>query len=142
MTPAEVLAAARDLLARPAGTGVGGWPRAVALLTRQALEQAIEGFWKTSPATAGLGDCTRKTQLTCLPTYLEPAVAHQISYVWAALSAACHYHPYELAPTGSQLSGWTDTVGGLLVALGQAPEAVDIAQDPPAADLRVVRRTA
>jgi hypothetical protein len=119
MTPAETLAAARDLLVRPAGTGVGSWPRAVALLTRQALEQAIEEFWMASPATAGLAGCTRKTQLTCLPTYLDPAIAHQISYVWAALSGACHYHPYELAPAAGQLSGWIDSVRALLAALGQ-----------------------
>ena len=58
MTPAETLAAARDVLARPQGSGVGGWPRAVALLTRQALEQALEEFWKASPGTAG----TRRLQ--------------------------------------------------------------------------------
>jgi len=118
MTPAETLAAARDLLARPQGNGVGGWPRAVALLTRQALEQALEEFWKASPGTAGLACCTRKTQLACLPTYLDPETAHQVSYVWAALSSACHYHAYELAPTATQLSGWIDTVGRLLAAVG------------------------
>ena len=44
MTPADVLAAARDLLERPAPAGAGGWQRAVALLSRQALEQALEDF--------------------------------------------------------------------------------------------------
>ena len=117
MTPAETLAAARDVLARPQGSGVGGWPRAVALLTRQALEQALEEFWKASPGTAGLVGCSRKTQLACLPSYLDPEVAHQVSYVWAALSAACHYHPYELAPTATQLNGWIDAVGQLLAAV-------------------------
>jgi hypothetical protein len=92
----------------------------VALLTRQALEQSIEEFWLASPGTAGLAQCTRKTQLTCLPAYLDPAIARQASYAWAALSSACHYHPYELGPTASQLSGWIETVGGLLAALGSA----------------------
>ena len=118
MTPAETLAAARDLLARPQGSGVGGWPRAVALLTRQALEQALEEFWKTSPGTAGLAGCSRKTQLACLPSYLDPEIAYQVSYVWAALSGACHYHAYELAPTATQLNGWIDAVGRLLAAVG------------------------
>lgn len=117
MTPAQTLAAARDLLARPPGAGIGGWPRAVALLSRQALEQALEEFWKTSPATAGLAGCTRKTQLACLPSYLDPELARQISYVWAALSSACHYHPYELAPTASQLTAWIDSVSRLLAAI-------------------------
>ena len=114
MTPAEVLAAARHLLKGPVPTGPGGWQRAVALLTRQALEQAIEEFWTANPATAGLVDCTRKTQLTCLPVYLQPHLARQTSYMWATLSSACHYHPYDLAPTASELRGWIDAVAELL----------------------------
>lgn len=119
MTPADLLAAALDLLERPAPDGVGGWPRAVALLTRQALEGALEEFWRTNPATVGLCECTRKTQLTCLPTYLEPRLAREVSYVWAALSGACHYHPYGLAPTAAELSGWIDAVTALLAAIGR-----------------------
>jgi hypothetical protein len=117
MTPSEVLGAARDLLERPAPAGVGGWQRAVALLTRQALEQAIEEFWTADSATAGLRDSTRKTQLTCLPVYLQPQLAREISYVWAALSSACHYHPYDLAPTSAELAGWIDAVSALLKAI-------------------------
>lgn len=117
MTPADLLAAARGLLERPAPAEVGGWPRAVALLTRQALEGALEEFWKSGPATAGLSDCTRRTQLTCLPGYLEPRLAREASYVWAALSSACHYHPYDLAPTGAELSGWINAVATLIAAL-------------------------
>ena len=120
MTPEDLLAAARDLLSRPADGGVGGWSRAVALLTRQALEQALAEFWCASPTTAGLGDCTWKTQLACLPSYLDPALARQIGYVWAALSSACHYHPYELAPTASQLSGWIDELDRLIAAMEPA----------------------
>jgi hypothetical protein len=30
--------------------------------------------------------------------------------VWAALSGACHYHPYDLAPTREELRGWRDVV--------------------------------
>jgi hypothetical protein len=120
MTPLQLLAAARDMLARPADNGIGGWPRAVALLTRQALEQGLDVFWRTTPATAGLEKCTTKTQLTCLPTYLESGLAREICYVWAALSSACHYRSYELAPTAGQLGGWIDTVGRLLEALGDA----------------------
>jgi len=117
MTPADVLAAARDLLERHAPARAGGWQRAVALLTRQALEQGIEEFWATDPATAGLREATMKTQLTCLPEYLRPRLAREISYVWAALSSACHYHPYDLAPTGAELAGWIDTVAALLAAI-------------------------
>lgn len=117
MTPAALLAAARDLLERPAVRSVGGWPRAVALLTRQALEKALDDFWAASPATAALAACSNKTQLTCLPAYLDPGTARQISYVWAALSSACHYHPYDLAPTAGELDGWIGAVKSLLMAI-------------------------
>lgn len=117
MTPADLLTAASDLLERPALARVGGWPRAVALLTRQALEKALEEFWQASPATVRLGDCTMKTQLSCLPTYLEPRLAREVGYIWVALSNACHYHPYDLAPTAAELSGWIDAVATLLASI-------------------------
>jgi hypothetical protein len=124
MTPCDVLKAARDLLERPPSAAVGGWQRAVALLARQALEQAIEDFWAMDPSTAGLREATRKTQLTCLPAYLQPRLAREISYLWAALSNACHYHPYDLAPTGVELAQWIEAVAALLMAIkGQTPPA-------------------
>lgn len=118
MTPADLLAAAREVLQRPISATVGGWPRAVALLTRQALEKALEEFWKASPTAAGLSICTMRTQLTCLPTYLDGGLAHDVNYVWAALSSACHYHPYDLAPTAAELTRWIDAVATLLAAIG------------------------
>jgi hypothetical protein len=124
VTSTDLLAAARDLLERPTLGSVGGWPRAVALLTRQALETAIEELWQSSPATAGLTACTRKTQLTCLPAYLDPSVAREVGYAWAALSNACHYHPYDLAPTAAELSGWIDSVTRLLVTIGSRAQSL------------------
>jgi hypothetical protein len=122
MTPTDLLAAAHDLMERPGHSTVGGWPRAVALLTRQALENALDEFWTTSAATAGLAACSNKTQLTCLPSYLHPAIARHINYVWAALSNACHYHSYELAPTAGELYGWIEAVTSLLTTIeGKVP---------------------
>jgi hypothetical protein len=122
VSPADLLITARDLLERPAPASIGGWPRAVALLTRQAMETALEEFWKASPSTARLCDCARKTQLICLPAYLDPRLAREAGYVWAALSSACHYHPYDLAPTAAELSGWIDAVAALLTSIsGKTP---------------------
>ncbi len=118
MTPAGLLDQARDLLEQPAAAGIGAWPRAVALLTRQALEQALGEFWNAHQATEGLSGCPMKTQLTCLPAYLDPRLAREISYVWAALSNACHYHPYDLAPTATELTGWMQTVTTLITTIG------------------------
>lgn len=114
MTPASLLAAARELIARTDAATLGVWPRTSALLARQALEQAIRSRWLTEPQTAGLAACSMRTQLTCLPYYLDAASAGQVAYAWAALSSACHYHRYELAPTAAELTSWIDDVDRLL----------------------------
>lgn len=131
MTPADLLCAARDVLERPAAATIASWPRAVALLTRQALEAAVCEAWKASPATAGMCYCTMKAQLSCLPMYLDRCLARDISYVWAALSGACHYHPYDLAPTAAELSGWIGSVAAFLAAIDY--RAADTAQPTSAA---------
>jgi hypothetical protein len=117
MTPDDLLGAARAVLHERAP---GGWPRMAALLTRQALEQTLNDFWESHPATAGLSQCTHRTQLVCLPFYLDLRVAQQTYYAWTALSEACHYHAYELAPTAGELSGWLDATAGLIESIRQA----------------------
>ena len=49
-------------------------------------------------------------------------LARQIAYVWAALSEACHYHAYELAPTAAELAGWFQSVEELLTRITPADE--------------------
>jgi hypothetical protein len=46
--------------------------------------------------------------LLCLTAYLDPDTAARAAYLSAALSRACHYHSYELAPTAAELTGWLD----------------------------------
>jgi hypothetical protein len=121
MTPADLLAAAQAILERPSAATAGLWPRAAALLARQALEGALDQLWKSNPVTSGVSQCTKRSQLTCLPAYLDPVTAHEISYVWAALSEACHYHPYELAPTATELTGWIRSVDELVTAISYHP---------------------
>jgi hypothetical protein len=114
MAPRELLAAARDMLQRPASTTAGLWPRAAALLARQALEQALDGFWRSRAETAALVSCKRATQLACLSLFIDDEVAGEVAYAWSALSNACHYHPYDLAPTAVELDAWMRAVGRLL----------------------------
>jgi hypothetical protein len=114
MTPADLLTAARDMLLQPEASTAGLWPRACAFLTRQALETAVDELWAADPATTGLIDCTMRSQLSCLPAYLDSSTAHRVAYVWAALSDACHYHAYELAPTAAELTGWINAVSNLI----------------------------
>lgn len=45
-TPADLLGHAKGLLSRATPETRGLWPRAAALLTRQALEQALDEYWQ------------------------------------------------------------------------------------------------
>jgi len=120
MDAAHLLAAARQLLSQPAGTTTGVWPRAAALLARQALEKALDEFWEANPATSGLSRSSRRAQFACLPTYLNGDAARRAAYVWVALSRACHYHVYELAPTAAELADWISNVAGFMAACREA----------------------
>lgn len=117
----EVVTAARNLMGRIDPSTAGLWPRATALLARQALEGALDDFWKVR--APGIEQCSMKAQLLCLPHYLrDEELAERASYAWAGLSRACHQHPYELPPTSAELLGWLGTVEELVthVAIAQS----------------------
>jgi len=100
-----------------------GSGRGPPLLARQALELAIAALWAARPQAAGLGSCSMRSQLLCLTAYLGQDTATRAGYLSAALSRACHYHSYELAPTAAELTGWLDEATdlvSLLRARGQA----------------------
>jgi len=117
MTPSDLLGEARALIARPDAATAGIWPRTSALLARQAMEQTVRTFWEALPDTAGLAFAAMRSQLICLPFCLDVATADQVAYTWAALSRACHYHPYELAPIATELTGWIDDVESLVTEI-------------------------
>jgi hypothetical protein len=121
VTPAELLAGARDLIARPEAAAAGVWPRTAALLTRQALEDAVNARWATEEAGLLMRRASMRSKLIALPFYLEESVARQITFVNAALTSACHYHPYELAPTAAELTRWIDDVDALVALLAERP---------------------
>jgi hypothetical protein len=107
---------------RPGASLDGIWPRAAALLARQALETAMAELWAAHRQTAGLSASTMRSQELCLTAYLDPATASRITYLLAALSHACHYHPYELAPTAAELTDtcWLDQAAHLVTQLHAA----------------------
>ena len=121
---AEVVTAARNLIERTDPATAGLWPRATALLARQALEAALDDFWRIR--APGMEHCSMRAQLLCLPYYLQAStqaagrkpqaddLAQRVSYAWAGLSRACHQHPYELSPTSVELLGWLGTVEQLV----------------------------
>ncbi len=120
MTPDELLAAAQGLMQRPDTLITGIWPRAAALLARQALEAAIAELWASKPQAAEMSSCTMRSQLLCLTAYLDPGTASRAAYLFAALSRACHYHSYELAPTAAELTSWLDQAAQIVTQLQAA----------------------
>jgi hypothetical protein len=109
---AAILQDARRLLARTDDETTGLWARAVALLARQALELGIgETLAKRAPGAEGT---SARAQLLCLPTFAPTEAAHEASYIWFALTRACHHHLYELAPTVGELEDWLREVDGIL----------------------------
>lgn len=121
MTDARsLLTLSRGLLSRPDAATAGLWPRASALLARQALETALDGYW--SLRGVGLDACPAKAQLICLGEYFDDAeLAAAVRSCWAALSDVCHHHAYELAPTVAELSVLLDVVESFVGSIeGQA----------------------
>jgi hypothetical protein len=113
---AALLAEARSLLVRPSRELGGAGPRAVALLTRQALEIALDDFWRWK--APGAQTASRAAQLLCLSTFLkDDALAAEVRFSWFRLSKSCHHHVYELAPTSDELNPDLESVARFLKAL-------------------------
>jgi hypothetical protein len=108
--PGELLDAARRLLTNSDPSSAGLWPRAGAMLGRQALEASIADLWRSQ--APGLEDASFKTQFLCLPAFLgnKDALAGRVNHVWWSLTRVCHYNPYRLTPTVDELSDWLDTI--------------------------------
>ncbi len=100
----DLLGYARSLVERQEGSE-GVWPRAAALLTRQALEEALDHLWlMIHPGVVG---ASRATQLTCLGHMITDAeLVADVRSAWSSLSRACHHHHYELGPTAAELDRW------------------------------------
>lgn len=118
LTPKALLAGARDLCRRSDAPTAGLWPRAAALVARQAVEAALSLYWADSPSPA-LAACPMRTQLVCLAEMAGPEIAGVVSSSWASLSSACHVHPYDLAPTAPELLGWIKAVEPFCTAARQ-----------------------
>lgn len=107
-----LLDAARALAERPGHELRGLWPRASALLARQALEVSLRTYW--SFVAVGTQEASMRAQLLCLERYLSAATARSAHLAWTALSRASHHHAYELAPSRDELLGWCDVVDGVI----------------------------
>jgi len=93
----ELLAHGRSMVDRHSAGTRGVWPRAAALLVRQALEVALKTYW--SAKARGLEEAPMRAQLLCLEGTLTDAdVGRRAHAAGGALSRASHYHAYERAP--------------------------------------------
>lgn len=128
MTPSELLVAARDLT-RYADPSTGGrWPRAAALLARQALEAALDELWTV--VAPGVEKTSGAAQLLCLREYLDDEeLAERAAYAWSALSRACHHHVYELVPTVDELARWMDDVEAVAATVERVASGISPAND-------------
>jgi hypothetical protein len=119
MTPTELLAAAQRLLDKPDAKTAAIWPRAAALLARQALEQGLDQYWRGK--SLKLDTLGTKPQLICLQAYLpDRDLAARTNEAWSSLTQACHHHPYELPPSRAELNGWLAAVDEALRAMSEA----------------------
>lgn len=122
MTPEQLLAQARALVADFEPGTAGLWPRAAALLARQAIEAAMDQLWEAR--APGCADLTARAQLMCLPEYLrDPALAGEVAFAWVALSEACHVRAYEMGPTAEELEARFAVVDRLVTRLVAAAGA-------------------
>jgi hypothetical protein len=119
VTPAELLAAAREMLSRADPETAGLWPRATALLARQSLEASLDDFWRRK--AVALDGCSMLAQLICLRSYVEQDMAGLVRHTWGALSAGCHHHPYELAPSVGELQALLASVSEFHAVVASTP---------------------
>jgi hypothetical protein len=109
MASAEILERAIGLLNHPTAETAGLWPRATAVLARQALEVGLQEA--LSAKILGIEHAPVRVQLLCLQSYLEDTeTAREVNLAWWALSQACHHLSYELPPTAPELEGLIDVV--------------------------------
>jgi hypothetical protein len=119
-SPADLLAAARAVLAGTSALPSSSRARGAAVLARTALEQIIDqrlaelevehGALVSSVGASG------RVKLICLRA-LEGSTADRTAWAWSALSNACHHHSYELSPSAGEV--------GYLVAMVESVAGLD-----------------
>ena len=97
-TPAaQLLREAERILDGATGPGSGNSARLAAFVARQAVEALVDERLKT--VRAECPGASMRSRLAILKSLDDGDWAAQIDLVWNQLSACCHHHAYELAPT-------------------------------------------
>lgn len=114
--PHELVSAARDLTRIDQPETAGLWPRAAALLGRQALELAMARLFEMT--ARGLERTSTRCQLLCVGTMLDDrGLGGRAHVAWNQLSGSCHHRVYELPPTAGELRDALQTVWELSEAV-------------------------
>lgn len=79
------------------GPGSGNSARLAAFVARQAVEALIDERLKVVGAECA--GASMRTRLAILRSLDGAERTAQIEFAWNQLSACCHHHAYELAPT-------------------------------------------
>ena len=102
---AEPLREVRALVDNPPSTQPGLWERAAILLARQALEEALDDFWRAR--APDLLHASMRAQLLCLgPLMSNDRDAADVDQLWGALSNACHFDAIQPTPAGAEVHAW------------------------------------
>ena len=109
-----------------ANEAAGIWPRACTFLARQALEDALAELWDV--AAPGVERASKRSQLTCLSSYIDAEAAARATHTWHALSMFCHDHACVLQPVLSEVSSWIDEVQALMDAIDRQVDATTCCQ--------------
>lgn len=103
----RLLRACETLLSHDAWALSHWWARGAAHLARQAMESLLDEYWTMQrPAVAGVPVRARFLGLHAFTADAE--AIHDGYSTWSQLSRACHYHPYELAPTRAEVHAWVN----------------------------------
>lgn len=113
MTPRALLAAATRLVEQPRPETAGLWGRAAAMLTRHALEGALDAaLAERAPGAQHAPFAVRL--LVLRRVHPDAELAERVAYAWNALSRATHQQGYELAPPAASLRAWMAVVTELV----------------------------
>ncbi len=113
MTPAQRLDVAEALLGRSGEAMAGVWPRACAVLIRQALEGAVKEVLRVR--LPGSQAANWRVQFLCLGRAIgDRGRARELGYAWVRMSAVLHGRGGGLGPSEVQLRGWLEGVRGVV----------------------------
>jgi hypothetical protein len=116
LPPADLLAEADQLCRQDRPDTAGYWSRAAALLARMALESAVSA--RLAALHPRLPEASMRSKLLVLPLCCSQEATMEAARAWAGLSRACHQHPYELAPTRTELADLIRATRTVLAAIG------------------------